>query len=524
MIPIPNLNAYQWRVMRYFVVITRSNLHFLALVILFGFHFHNGNGLIQGDSASSLALNDQIVSEQTAKHLESQIGIWEYLTQSGDTLEIVAARFQVRISDIHNHDQVPADQLLDPGQTLVIQRSGFDSPIAARLLPDSEVVYSPTTADFSTQDYLAGTGGFLRGHEEYMRSTGLTPAAEIIERVGLENSIHPRLLLALLEYQCSCVSGKLDQGLDADFLMGVSDPARRGLYRQLGWTVNQLSLGYYGWRQGWLHQLILEDGSVIKLPPDLNAGSVSLAYLFSQITDRDGWHEAMHPDHGFLHLHRELFPALWESGVKEDELFPSGLKQPDLILPFQVERVWSFTSGPHQAWETEGALAALDFAPASERYGCEPSAAWVLAAADGFVVRSEHNALVLDLDGDGIEGTGWAILYMHIADFQRAGEGTYLHRGDPVGHPSCEGGPADGTHVHLARKFNGEWIAAGGPLPFVMSGWVSNAGYRPYEGSLRRGDQVVLANPLSPAAAFISHSKEDLLRELKITRNLWWEE
>ena len=71
---------------------------------------------------------------------------------------------------------------------------------------------------------------------------------------------------------------------------------------------------------------------------------------------------------------------------------------------------------------------------------------------------------------------------------------------------------------------DGEWIAAGGPLPFVMSGWVSNAGYRPYEGSLRRGDQVVLANPLSPAAAFISRSNEDLLRDLKITRNLWWEE
>jgi murein DD-endopeptidase MepM/ murein hydrolase activator NlpD len=232
----------------------------------------------------------------------------------------------------------------------------------------------------------------------------------------------------------------------------------------------------------------------------------------------------MGSDQGFVQLHKELFPALWEAGIDEDELFTSGLNQPAMILPFQVEREWSFTSGPHQAWETEGALAALDFAPASERYGCEPSAAWVLAVADGLVVRSEHNALVLDLDGDGFEGTGWAVLYMHLADFQRVEEGAFLHRGDPVGHPSCEGGPADGTHVHLARKFNGEWIAAGGPLPFVMSGWVAHAGYRPYDGSLTRGDRVVLANSLSPAAAFISRTNEDILRDAKISRNLWWEE
>ena len=144
--------------------------------------------------------------------------------------------------------------------------------------------------------------------------------------------------------------------------------------------------------------------------------------------------------------------------------------------------------------------------------------------ADGMVVRSEHNALVIDLDGDGDEGTGWELLYMHLADYQRAPEGIFLDAGDPIGHPSCEGGPADGTHVHLARKFNGEWIAAGEPLPFVMSGWVAQAGYRPYDGSLVRGNQIVQANPLSPAAAFISRLSEDLRSDLAVSQDLWWEE
>ncbi len=449
---------------------------------------------------------------------------WEYLTQSGDTLEIIAARFQVSLSDIDLTPMLPAAQLLDPGIAVHIERPEPHPGLLTRLLPDSEVVYSPSAGDFSTPDYIAGAGGFLGSYQEYMRSTGWTSAGEIIERVAIENSIHPRLLVALLEYQCGCVKGPLVEEIDPENLMNLQDPLRRGLYRQLGWTVNQLSLGYYGWRQGLLHDLALADGSIISLSPELNAGSAAAAYLFSQLLDHDGWYRAVASEQGFIKTHQDLFPDTRRAGFDAQELFPPGLTQPEIILPFEVERVWSFTSGPHPAWETEGATAALDFAPASDRFGCEPSAAWVLAAADGLVVRSAHNALVLDLDGDGQEGTGWALLYMHLADFQRSPGGTYLKRGEPIGHPSCEGGPADGTHLHLARKFNGEWIAAGGPLPFVMSDWVARDGYRPYDGSFVGDDQVIVANPLSPAAAFISRSSEDARREARSSRDLWWED
>ena len=448
---------------------------------------------------------------------------WEYTTQSGDTLEVIAARFQVGIDQIGSAQVDSIYQLLDPGQIMLIQRPKLGFPMELHYLPDSEVVYSPSAEYFSALDYLVGAGGFLASHEEYMRSTGATPAAEIIDRVAIENSIHPRLLLGLLEYQCACVTGALDDGADPENLMKIEDSSRRGLYRQLGWIVNQLSLGYYGWRQGLFHSMELRDGSIIALSPDTNAGSAAVAYLFSHLEDREGWQQALGTELGFINTYKQLFPDVWHAGGAQ-ELFPPGLTQPRLILPFEIDREWSLTSGPHPAWETESANAALDFAPASERFGCEPSNAWVLAAADGLVVRSKHNALVIDLDADGFEGTGWTLLYMHLAEFQRAAEGTFLKQGDPLGHPSCEGGPADGTHIHIARKFNGEWIAAGGPLPFEMSGWTAKDGYRPYDGSLVRGDQVVQANPLSPAAAFISHTHQDALREFRISRDLWWEE
>jgi hypothetical protein len=65
---------------------------------------------------------------------------------------------------------------------------------------------------------------------------------------------------------------------------------------------------------------------------------------------------------------------------------------------------------------------------------------------------------------------------------------------DNVGHPSCEGGQATGTHVHIARKYNGEWILADGPLPFVLSGWQLHAGEANYQGTMTRGDETVISS------------------------------
>jgi hypothetical protein len=381
------------------------------------------------------------------------------------------------------------------------------------------VVYSPSAIGFDIREYVSQAGGYLSNHQEYMRSTGLTGAAEIVERVAIENSFHPQLLLAILEYQCGCVLGPLEEGMEQDYLLGVSDPTKKGLYRQLGWAANQLSQGYYGWREGLFNELAFVDGSTVSLSPDLNAGSAAIAYLFSRLNDPGEWDKVMKPDNGFKELHENMNGDEENKAGFSDPLFPADLTQPDLALPFQQDLEWGFTSGPHKAWETDGALAALDFAPASEQFGCQQSDAWIVAVADGLVVRSEHGAVVLDLDGDGFEQTGWAILYIH-----RIPEGAYLRRGEPIGHPSCEGGPADGTHVHIARKYNGEWIAADGPLPFTMSGWVAQAGFRPFEGSLSRGDQVVVANPLSPAEAFISLAGDDLMLIARVSRDLWCED
>ena len=117
------------------------------------------------------------------------------------------------------------------------------------------------------------------------------------------------------------------------------------------------------------------------------------------------------------------------------------------------------------------------------------------------LVRSGVDGVVLDLDGDGNERTGWVIYYLHLASEGRAPAGKDLRAGDPIGYPSCEGGRVTGTHVHIARKYNGEWMLAGGVLPFVLDGWIAHDGVAAYKGTLTRGSLVVIACECSDAAS-----------------------
>jgi LasA protease len=457
-----------------------------------------------------------------------------YIVQSGDSLAIIARRFNIQPQEITSPEPLSGSGMLAPGQMLWLPaRLTYFSP-GQRLLPDSEVVYSPSALDFNTAQYLETTRGALKVHREYLQSTGWTSAADIVERVALENSINPRLLLALLEYQCHCVAGGETRALKGDYVLGVEDFHRKGLYGQLWWAANQLSTGYYGWREGWLFDISLPNGAIFHIAPDSNAGSVALQVYFASLwaaydmSDKFGpqtwatrhpavfgeqeWQQALEPGGGFSAFYQPMFGDAWERAQAIEPLLPAGLTQPALLLPFEPGRVWSFASGPHRVWENEGSRSALDFAPATDQSGCTPSDAWVTAAADGPVVRMGPGLVVQDLDGeqpaDRREQTGWSILYVHVAASAIIQPGVYLKAGDPIGHPACIGGPTLGTHLHIARKYNGEWIAAGGPLPFVMSGWTTQDGDKPYAGTLTRDGQTVVAQPNGAAKTLISRAED----------------
>ena len=374
--------------------------------------------------------------------------------------------------------------------------------------PDSEIVYSPSSADFDIQSYINQSNGFLSTYKQYLMTSGWTSGADIVQMVALENSINPRLLLTLLEYQSGCILKKQSPLTTFEYPLGAYQYYRKDLYGQLVWAAHELSEGFYGWSNKQLNEISFLDDTIFTPERDTNAGTVALEYLFAQLYTRDQWKNILDPQNGFPHLYITMFGNPWKRATAVEPLIPEGLAQPVLSLPFPKGEKWAYTGGPHPAFENNGPFAALDFAPPTDISGCYQSNDWVVAMADGLVVRSENGVVIQDLDGDGREQTGWVLMYLHIEDRQRIPVGTYLKTGNKIGHPSCQGGRSNGTHVHIARKYNGIWIPADGSIPFVLNGWMAHAGKAPYKGTLTRENQTIIANQFGNFASRILNDEE----------------
>jgi murein DD-endopeptidase MepM/ murein hydrolase activator NlpD len=412
-----------------------------------------------------------------------------YTVQPGDTLAKIAGRYQVSVSQILQENTIANPDVIEVGVTLLIPTPSFDlNAPSFKIIPDSELVYGPVNAGFDIGAFVANQNGYLASYAEGLDGV-MTSGADVVARVALEYSVNPRLLLAFLEYQSGWVTQPSPDSETLTYPLRVYDAAREGLYGQLSLAANILNEGYYLWRIEAISIWTLSDSTVVQVDPTINAGTAGALNLLRYLTTAETWGQAV-SENGlyatFTHLFGTPFYYAYEP------LIPSDLTQVALQLPFEAGDTWAFTSGPHGGWDSGSAWAALDFAPPDD-VGCYPSAYWVAAVAPGEVVYTGNGMVVQDLDGDGIWQTGWSILYMHVSSGERVAVGTYLEAGDRVGHASCEGGVSTGTHLHIARRYNGEWISADGDLPFVMDGWVS-AGYGvEYNGSLIKGDRTVEA-------------------------------
>ncbi len=428
----------------------------------------------------------------------------DYTAQSGDTLLALAARFNTSVEEIFAaNPQIPRDATtMPPGMPMKIPiyfLALWASPF--QILPDHAFVNGPTLIGFNTSAYLESQTGWLKNYRVYA-SGKWRSGGEMVDYVAINYSINPRLLLALLEYQ----GGALTQPEPPvkKNLLGFTRRYWENPYLQLVMAANTLNNGYYSWRDGRLTEFDGLDGILIRPDPWQNAASVALQYYFSWMLEGDAYTRAVGPN-GLIQTYKNFFGDPWTDSTV---ILPGNLRQPEFLLPFQTDQTWYYTGGPHTGWGTGEPLAAVDFAPPSDKSGCfiAEDKYFATAMADGLVVRSAVDGLALDLDKDGDERTGWVIFYLHLATRQRAPLGAELKAGDLIGYPSCEGGRSTGTHVHIARKHNGEWISADSPIPLKVGGWLTHNGSREYLGTLTKQGSTVTASEFGEYFTSISGS------------------
>jgi LysM repeat protein len=411
-----------------------------------------------------------------------------YFVEAGDTLSGIAALFGCSVDDLMEANPLADPNALQIGQQLNIPSTIAEPGPAVQLLPNSEFVNGPAYVDFDLGVFTAQQGGYLFTYQEYVDGQ-LLNGPEIVGLVAHHYSVGPRLLLAVLEYESGWVT-------QADPSLYVPLGSRGGGWdtfaSQLAWAANRLNEGYYNWRGRGMPLIVWSDGSTSSYAPTLNAATAALQYFFALNSTKSDWEVIV--DQGrdsFLETYRSLFGDPDQYAI--EPLIPAGIESPTLSLPFAEGELWYYTGGPHGGWDfgsdRGSAWAAVDFVPDEGFLGCAMAASWARAAAPGLVIYSQNGEVMIDLDGDGYEETGWVLFYLHVGSQGRVAVDTYVQPGDPIGHPSCEGGFSQSTHLHLARKYNGEWIAADGPLPLILSGWQFHASSIPYDGTATRSNQ-----------------------------------
>ncbi len=424
----------------------------------------------------------------TATHIPAtpialpQTVIDRYTVRAGDTLGNVAARYNIALEELMELNGITDAHTLKIGQQLKVPLKVTRAAPANSFIPDSEVVYGPAYENFDIAALANQRNGFLAQYRERVEGETLT-GAQILQLVVERYSVGPRVLLSLLEMQSGWLTESLVSNLQ--YPMGLTDSTRQGLYYQASWAANALNEGYYGKPSGRLSHLRFKDRTRAFIPPSLNAGTLAVMNVLAQTTTFDAWQNEIGAN-GFSATYRKLFGDPNQFAI--EPLVPRDLKQPALRLPWSDGEMWYYSGGPHTAWGDNGAWAAIDVVPndIAGSGSCLVSRRYVVAAAAGKVIRSDRGRVAQTLNGGNFQGKGWALLYLHLARDGRVGQGVTLNAGDRVGRPSCEGGNADASHLHLARLYNGQWIESN-VAPFALAGWIVKADAQEYEGTLTRG-------------------------------------
>ena len=190
---------------------------------------------------------------------------------------------------IKGTDDLSETGFLTPGVSIYIPIKIKVPDDMPRLIPDVEFLYSLTAQDDNLYELIEDYDGYLNSYTEWFINYGLLTGFDLISNISRDNSINPKITLALLQYSGNWVEGQEITEENLLYPLGIEIGLKYNLFYQVALAIDELVTGYYGWRDGTLTKLTFSDGSTMLLDPNLNAGSVGIMYYFSIDHTKEEW-------------------------------------------------------------------------------------------------------------------------------------------------------------------------------------------------------------------------------------------
>lgn len=346
--------------------------------------------------------------------------------------------------------QLEAKDIHEPGETLFESHAQIEqvrpSLNAVTPISQSAFVYDLARDDFDLTAFLEQQAPHLVAEEE-----------AILHWSGFA-SIHPRVMLALMEARTSVVTSPTEASLKRPFGTLSSEV---GFKEQLADVTTRLSQRYYNLES----QRQSTGQSLLGRPADARQSSATLA-LASATVENSRSLRAEEPLAAFTESYARLFPgaanALQSPEINKEADNTEGLTGYARFVPpsnlMQMpwrQGYWWIPNGAHSNTGSGYPLSSIDV---SYDWPWWNSRTYSVAAAHSGRVRVFSRCQVRVT-----HSSGWATNYYHMSGIQ-VKNGQWVNRNTKLGNYAsdrgtalCQGGSSTGPHLHFSLLYNGQY-------------------------------------------------------------------